>query len=165
MVDILEGIFELLDEFKDVFWAIGYFGWQISTLYGLYVAYQHSIIYAILFFILFTLSGWLNHEILKDWIHDLRPANGIEFLASEKIRRRTNGMPSGHTQQTAFALTIAYLLTHKYLYESIGLFGLTLVQRLVFRNHTLAQLIVGGALGLLLGYGSYYVMRFIEKNI
>lgn len=163
MIDLLEGVFELLDEFKDLFWAIGYFGWQIATVYGLYVAYQQDIIYAILFFILFLLSGWLNHEILKDLIHDLRPTDGIVFLASEKIRKRTNGMPSGHAQQTAFALTIAYLFTHKYLLESIALFVLTLVQRFVFRNHTLPQLIAGGVLGILLGYGSYYIMHYGEN--
>jgi membrane-associated phospholipid phosphatase len=119
----------------------------------------------VLFFILFSLSGYLNHVVLKDVIQDLRPADGIVFLASEKIRKRTNGMPSGHAQQTAFALTIAYLFTHKHLMVSIALFALTVLQRFVFRNHTLPQLIAGGALGLVLGYASYHIMRYLEKPI
>jgi len=162
---ILEGVTELFDQMIDLFWGIGYFGWQIATVYALYVAYEQDFIYAVLFFILFSLSGYLNHVVLKDVIQDLRPADGIVFLASEKIRKRTNGMPSGHAQQTAFALTIAYLFTHKHLMVSIALFALTVLQRFVFRNHTLPQLIAGGALGLVLGYASYHIMRYLEKPI
>jgi membrane-associated phospholipid phosphatase len=74
-------------------------------------------------------------------------------------------MPSGHAQQTAFALTIAYLFTHKHLMVSIALFALTVLQRFVFRNHTLPQLIAGGVLGFVLGYASYHIMRYLEKPI
>jgi len=162
---ILEGVTELFDQLVDLFWGIGYFGWQIATVYALYVAYEQDFIYAVLFFILFSFSGYLNHVVLKDVIQDLRPADGIVFLASEKIRKRTNGMPSGHAQQTAFALTIAYLFTHKHLMVSIALFALTVLQRFVFRNHTLPQLIAGGVLGFVLGYASYHIMRYLEKPI
>lgn len=162
---IIEGVVELIEQFYDLFWAIGYFGWQIATLYALVVCYQKDFIYSILFFVLFSLSGWINHAVLKELIFDLRPANGIPFLAAEKIRKRTNGMPSGHAQQTAFALTVAYLFTNKYLYESLALFLLTVVQRFVFRNHTLPQLIAGGAFGFILGYSAFYVMNYLEKPI
>lgn len=161
----LEGVSELFDQFVDLFWGIGYFGWQIATAYALYVAYEQDVIYSILFFFLFGLSGYLNHVVLKYVIHDLRPANGVEFLASEKIRKRTNGMPSGHAQQTAFALTVAYLFTRKYLMLSIGLFALTVLQRFIFRNHTLPQLLAGGILGLGLGYVAFHVMQYLEKPI
>jgi membrane-associated phospholipid phosphatase len=160
---ILKGASELMEHFTEFFWSIGYFGWQIATLYALYVCYHQDINYAILFFILFLLSGWLNHEVLKKWIYSLRPSNPTLFLASEVIRKTNNGMPSGHAQQTAFALTIAYLFTHQYLGASILLFLLTLTQRLVYKNHTLSQLLVGGIVGLLLGYTSFYVMRYVEK--
>jgi len=74
-------------------------------------------------------------------------------------------MPSGHTQQTAFALTIAYLFSKKNLYLSIGLFILTVIQRYVFRNHTLIQLVVGGIIGIILGYIFFYIILYIEKKI
>jgi acid phosphatase family membrane protein YuiD len=160
---IIKGLTELFDEFIDLFWGVGYFGWQIATAYALYVSFQQDFIYAVFFFILFSLSGYLNHAVLKDLIQDPRPADGVVFLASEKIRKRTNGMPSGHAQQTAFALTIAYLFTHKHLMISVALFSLTVLQRFIFRNHTLPQLIAGGALGFVLGYASYYIMRYLEK--
>ena len=162
---ILEDINHLFTQFIDFFWAIGYFGWQIATIYSIYIVYQYSIIYSILFSILFIVSGWFNHKILKKFINDLRPSNGIIFLASEKINKITNGMPSGHTQQTAFALTIAYLFSNKNLYPSIGLFILTAIQRYVYRNHTLIQLVVGGIVGFILGYISFYIMHYIKKII
>ena len=123
------------------------------------------IIYSILFGILFLLSGWFNHKILKKFINNLRPSNGIIFLASDRINKVTNGMPSGHTQQTAFALTIAYLFSKKNIYPSIVLLLLTAVQRYVYRNHTLIQLLVGGIIGILLGYICFYIMLYIEQKI
>jgi membrane-associated phospholipid phosphatase len=162
---MLEGVKELTDQFADFFWGVGYFGWQIATVYALFVAYKVDISYSLLFLGLFLFSGWLNHKVLKKFIFDLRPNNYILFLQSEKVRKNTNGMPSGHAQQTAFALTIAYLITNKYLYQSIALLVLTLLQRYVYRNHTFYQLLAGTILGVILGYVSYYVMNFLERRI
>jgi len=73
-----------------------------------------------------------------------------------------NGMPSGHAQMTAFGLTVAYLFTHQYLYQSIFLFILTILQRFVFNNHTLLQLCVGSILGITIGVLFYEIVkRFI----
>ena len=162
--DIFSGVIKLFFEIKILFWAIGYFGWQIATLYALYVSYHHSYEYCFLFFILFAFSGWLNHNLLKNTIHDLRPANPIPFLDSDEFMKRTNGMPSGHAQQTAFALTVAYKITNKYLYESMALLILTVVQRYVYRNHTIPQLIAGSVLGFILGHIGVFIMDYIEKH-
>jgi membrane-associated phospholipid phosphatase len=78
--------------------------------------------------------------------------------------KRANGMPSGHAQQTAFALTVAYKMTKKMLYPSILLFLLTVVQRYVYRNHTIAQLAAGSVLGIILGCIGIYVMDYIEHH-
>jgi membrane-associated phospholipid phosphatase len=164
-MNFLNGIFELFEQLSDLFWAVGYFSWQIATVYAIYVVYTYDFNYSILFLILFLLSGYLNHVVLKEMIHSLRPPGEIKFLAFKKNKPRNNGMPSGHTQQTAFALTIAYLFTHKNLMLSIGLFLLTVLQRYVFRNHTLSQLFAGGILGVVLGYISFYVMIYLEIPI
>jgi membrane-associated phospholipid phosphatase len=156
---------KLTDEFKDFFWAFGYFGWQLATIYALYVAYGLGVNYMVLFIIFFLLSGLLNHSVLKKFIKDLRPLDSAPFIASEKFRKRTNGMPSGHAQQTAFALTFAYLLTNKFFYLSILIFVLTVVQRYVFKNHTLPQLLAGGVLGCGLGFGSFFLLKFLVKPL
>jgi hypothetical protein len=158
-------VYHLFDQFKDFFWSLGYFGWQIATIYALYVTFSNDVNYSILFLILFLLTGWLNHKVLKNYIHNLRPADPVRFLAKETFKKRSNGMPSGHAQQTAFSLTIAYLFTHKLLYVSILLFALTALERYVYRNHSLPQLLAGGLLGCVLGFGSFHLMRFLEKRM
>jgi membrane-associated phospholipid phosphatase len=159
---VTNGIAHFLGEIKDFIWGVGYFGWQIAFVYGVFVSYQYmNIGYAILFLVLFLISGFINAKVLKRIIYDLRPSNSTPFLHSEVFRKRTNGMPSGHAQQTAFALTYSYLFTRKYLVESIALFLLTIVQRYIFNNHTIPQLLVGGVFGVLLGVASYYLVQYI----
>lgn len=164
-MNVGDGVTELYHRFTDFHWAIGYFGWQIATLYCLHVAFLANLNYAVLFVLLFLLSGWLNHAVFKEWIHDLRPSNGRQFLVTDVIKKGAYGMPSGHVQQTAFALTIAYLFTGDYLFTSLWLFGVTVAQRYVYRNHTLSQLAAGGVAGVFLGVSAFYVMRFAEDKM
>jgi len=74
-------------------------------------------------------------------------------------------MPSGHAQLTAFGLTFAYLLTGARLYESLALFGLTILQRHIYQNHTILQLFVGSLVGELSAYVIYEVLKVVEKKI
>jgi len=173
----MEKLMNLYKETKDFFWGIGYFGWHIAVLYTIIVCYYHSIGYMILFIILLLLFGEFN-KVLKIWIKNPRPFKYILFLANEKVNEkikerenklkqqyRVNGMPSGHTQISSFALTIAYLITHKYLYQSIGLFIIIFIQRYVFKNHTILQLFVGGVFGVIIGILSFKIMNLIEYNL
>lgn len=163
MKDLPERLDELYGYFVEFFWGIGFFGWHISTLYALFVSYNYSDVYFVTYIITFLLSGWVNHDVLKNYIHDPRPLDSKPFLSSEKFRKVTNGMPSGHAQQTAFSLTFAYLLSGKYLNESIALFLITVIQRFVFKNHTAPQLIVGSIIGVALGYAVIYLLKHYEK--
>jgi membrane-associated phospholipid phosphatase len=156
---------EITEQITDFFWGIGYFGPQIAIFYTLFITLQISIVYGVSYLVFYILSLWLNHNVLKKVIYDLRPKNYILYLQTEKARKVDNGMPSGHTQATAFCLTIAYLITNKYLYQSIALLLITFLQRYMFRNHTFNQLLVGTILGVILGYVSYYVMNLLEKRI
>lgn len=163
-IELSKGLDELIEHYTDFFWGIGFFGWQISSIYALYICYLHSILSCIIFLFIFILSGWMNHIILKNYINDLRPADSTPFLSSEHFRKRTNGMPSGHAQLTAYALSLAYLLSNKYLYESIAIFAITIYQRYIFKNHTIPQLFVGSVIGFIIGYLTYLLILFIEKN-
>ena len=73
-------------------------------------------------------------------------------------------MPSGHAQLTAFSLTFAYLLSGKRFYESLFLFGITILQRHVFHNHTIPQLFVGSIIGVALGYIIFYFLKWYDKK-
>ncbi len=162
-IDILDRIQELINHITDLFWGIGFFGWQISTVYTMYISSMHSILYFIIYLSVFLFSGWMNHAVLKDYIHDPRPKDSIPFLASEKFKRITNGMPSGHAQQTAFSLTFAYLICGKRFYESWLLFLITILQRYMYKNHTLMQLVVGSIIGFILAYITVYFIDLWEK--
>jgi len=158
----------LYQEFYNFFCSIGFFGWQIATIYALFVCVNINLFFAATFMGFFLSGGWLNHQVFKRYISDLRPKNYIPFLASENVNfyRQSNGMPSGHTQQTAFALTIAYLFTNKNLLPSLILFAITFWQRFHFKNHTFLQLLAGGLIGTTLGVISYHLMRqlFYKRN-
>jgi membrane-associated phospholipid phosphatase len=158
-IKIGKGLSELGEHFVDLFWGIGYFGWQLSTVYAMYVSFIFSWVYFLAFVIVFLLSGWVNHAVLKDYINDPRPADSTPFLASEHFKKRVNGMPSGHAQQTAFSLTFAYLLTGRRFYESLAIFSITIIQRYVFKNHTAQQLFVGSILGFMIAYLTVYVLN------
>jgi len=155
---------ELYEHFEDFFWAIGYFGWQESAVYALYVSYLISWFDMLVFIVVFLMSGWLNHTLLKNYIYDPRPKESKAFLATEHIKLHTNGMPSGHAQLTAFSLVYAYLLTGRRFYESLALFGLTIFQRYIYKNHTLAQLVAGSVLGIVTAYATIYFLKFVKKR-
>jgi hypothetical protein len=159
----IKGVIELYDHFVDFFWGVGYFGWQISTVYAMYVSLIFSWIHFITFVLVFVLSGWVNHAVLKDYINDPRPLDSAPFLSSEHFKKRVNGMPSGHAQQTAFSLTFAYLLTGRRFYESWMLFLVTVLQRYVYKNHTLPQLAVGGVLGFAIAHLTVFLLTKLKN--
>jgi len=154
----------LIEHYVDLFWGIGYFGWQISSLYGLYISFLHSFVSSIIFIFVLLFSGWANHVILKNYINDPRPVDSTPFLSSEHFRKKVNGMPSGHAQLTAYSLVLAYLLSHKNLYQSLALFFITIYQRYIYKNHTIPQLFVGSIIGIIVGYLTYYIITYLDNN-
>jgi len=147
-------------QFSQFFWGIGYFGWQIAAIYAFIVLYSIHSLYAIYFFIVFSIFGLLN-KFTKYWFISPRPKNCIKFLATEQCKEGANGMPSGHAQFTVFSLTVAYLFTYDYLFQSIALFLITIVQRVVYHNHTILQLLVGSIIGFVLGICFYNIINEI----
>jgi len=156
---LLDKVHDLYEHFASFFWGIGYFGWQASATYALYVSYLVSWIDMVVFALVFVLSGWVNHIVLKNYINDPRPAGSMAFLANEHIKLHQNGMPSGHAQLTAYSLVFSYLYSGRYLYESIALFAVTIFQRFMFKNHTAAQLFAGSVLGVAVAYFTVYVLK------
>lgn len=159
----MKNFIELYEQFEYLFWGIGYFGWQLSAVYALYVTFNYSLIAFVMYIVVFLFSGWTNHLVLKDYIKDPRPTDSKPFLASEHFKKHTNGMPSGHAQQTAFSLMFSYLLTGRFLYESLALFILTVAQRYVYKNHTALQLLVGALLGGFIAYITFYIFKQLSK--
>jgi membrane-associated phospholipid phosphatase len=158
-IPFLDKLHDLYEHFEDFFWGVGYFGWQASAVYALYISYLVSWIDMVVFALVFVLSGWVNHIVLKNYINDPRPSGSMAFLANEHIKLHQNGMPSGHAQLTAYSLVFSYLYSGRYLYESIALFAVTILQRFIFKNHTAAQLFAGSVLGVAIAYFTVYVLK------
>jgi len=74
-------------------------------------------------------------------------------------------MPSGHAQLTAYSLVFSYLYSGRYLYESIALFAVTILQRFIFKNHTATQLLAGSVLGIAVAYFTVYVLKKSKSYI
>jgi membrane-associated phospholipid phosphatase len=95
-------------------------------------------------------------EQVKEVIRDPRPDEPVKFLNTNRFnsgrpgeqKGRSYGMPSGHASGVAFTLTFVYLMTYKYLLPSIAFLGITVTERFMFKNHTLAQLVAGTILGV-----------------
>lgn len=92
-----------------------------------------------------VLSLFLNRAI-KNAVQQKRPPDCPKFL------RKSFGMPSGHTQTASFATAFVWLSASNI--QKIVLAALvvaTMVQRVVSKAHTVAQVGVGLLVGSLLG--------------
>lgn len=91
------------------------------------------------------LSLFLNRAI-KNCVQQKRPPECPKFL------RRSFGMPSGHTQTASFATAFVWQSVSKMQKLILAALVLaTMVQRVVSRAHTVAQVCVGLLVGSLLG--------------
>ena len=114
------------------------------------------------YYIFGTFANIILNIFLKLIIKEARPdkdqtlinignANGKRFGSD------IYGMPSGHAQNCAFNFMYITLIFNSpwisCLYLVIGV--ITLVQRYMYNNHTILQLIIGIIVGLLVGYIVY----------
>jgi membrane-associated phospholipid phosphatase len=107
--------------------------------------------------------NYLSNLLLKSIIKQPRPNENealfnIHVLHHKHIGIERYGMPSRHAQLAVFSTIFIYLSlqSHKYI-KPIFLFFIiisiiTCSQRVVFNEHTVAQVLVGGACGAVLAY-------------
>ena len=76
------------------------------------------------------------------------------------------GMPSGHAQAVISELTFIALYFKSPIITAISALqsGLTLWQRYTTRRHSINQLVVGSAIGIVIGLSFYKVIPFISKD-
>lgn len=108
--------------------------------------------------------------VLKRWIAEPRPCvNNEQFKILMKhpstVPTEMFGMPSGHAQLFAFSLLYVVLSTHQwYIYTIYSLaFVASCIQRVWTRAHTIVQVVVGSAIGVILAYGIYRVVVSLIK--
>jgi membrane-associated phospholipid phosphatase len=161
------GLF-LIDKYTDFLYGIGFFSEIIMPIMVVYLLYSKWFSISI-FFVGYIINSLFN-IFLKGFIQDRRPSNPIAFLANEKFTKSGSqyyGMPSGHSQNVFYCISYLYSSIPKQidwviLSFIIGL--LTVIERYIFHNHTIRQLIVGAILGFLIGSISFSIGKYIQKD-
>ena len=125
------------------------------------------------FYIAGTILNNILNIILKLFIKEPRPSKDKKFIEigvtnDILISLDKFGMPSGHAQCCGFSLAFITLvfnnpiITTLYLIITLA----TLMQRYLYNNHTVLQLIVGFIIGIFFGYITYlFGSKYITGNI
>jgi len=150
---------------KDTIAYIGFMGPIITTLItGISLLENPPYLFSFIF------GSLLNNAIigvLKLTIKQPRPTNPLQYIDDSSIRgANIYGMPSGHAQITAFAITTLYLTKGPIQWILVSLFigALTLYQRWSFRRHTIEQLTVGTIIGASFAYLIFWITKnYLER--
>jgi len=151
----------ITDKIRDIIAYIGFTGPIITSLIT-----TISLLEKTPYLFSFIFGSLLNYKLigtLKTAIKQPRPSNPLHYIDDSTIQgANIYGMPSGHAQITAFAITTLYLTRGPQLWILVSLFigALTLYQRWSFRRHTIEQLIIG----TIMGASFAYILFWITKN-
>lgn len=126
-----------------------------------------------------TVLNLLINSLVKMLLKNPRPKEDLligvsdyEFGLSDTGKRQgldRYGMPSGHAQTTAFTLAfmapILTSVTHHLFALYIAIATITTVQRVAYKHHTMAQILVGLILGGGFGVAAYHMAKRRAKGI
>lgn len=144
---------------------IGFFGPFILILINIYNLLSQPY-YLFGYLISLIMNSGIN-KTLKNIIREPRPHNDINF-ADFEIHNGADvyGMPSGHSQSTTFSTVYIYLVQKStwLLLFNIVVLMLTILQRWNYRKHTIAQLLVGTIVGIVVGSISYITIKKIIET-
>jgi len=116
-------------------------------------------VHPIVYLLSLLLSLFLNRAI-KTTLQQKRPSDCPKFL------RKSFGMPSGHTQTASFATAFVWQsITKMQQLVLAALVVATMVQRVVSKAHTVAQVGVGLLVGSLLGVVTSRVASKMPKVV
>jgi len=152
---------------------LGFFGPFVLFLVSI-ILLRNKPTYLYIYIIGMFLNSIINY-LLKGLIQEPRPSEDVQVfnmeLNSKKINGETlgfhrYGMPSGHAQSVFFSLAYI-LLTIKnrwvwFAYFLVCFF--TIYQRVLYKNHSVSQIVVGALFGFLIGYGFVYYAKHVLKG-
>jgi len=162
---------------KNIMTYTGLYGPLILFFFSLYVL-RHKRNFLIYYSFGFFINVLLN-LVLKKLIQQPRPREDIHVpniipTNGKRYGYDVYGMPSGHAQTVFYSITFTYLvLTNKFrdfkwswtllLFLLIGL--ITLFQRVLYKNHTILQVLVGSLIGTGIAYIFFVgAQRKMEKS-
>ena len=147
----------------------GFYGPYVLFLVSLYFLLSKEI-YLKLFVVGYFLNALFN-IILKYFIQEPRPNRDIhQFNALKEHNKHIPfnwyGMPSGHAQMSLYCTIYVYNATKNlYILLFFSLMSMiTIIQRVYYKKHTIAQCFVGSVVGSLVGYLFYIWTRNYLSN-
>jgi membrane-associated phospholipid phosphatase len=121
----------------------------------------------LVFYVIGAVLNYLLNSILKLVFKQPRPTENMKLFQLEMNRRETIdwreyerfGMPSGHSQETVFSLIYIIMVLQNTKISALFLIIMlfTMFQRIYTNKHTFLQVLVGGIIGLCMGYLFYYL--------
>ena len=132
---------------------IGYYGPNISDGVNIFF---FSIFYKSLWF--YVIFGILISRLINAILKKIFRVERQKQIPFHGHIAKCYAMPSGHSQAVTYCATLMYFF-NKYLFIMLALIALsTMRQRYVYRNHTIPQIIIGGIIGVILGYITYLLI-------
>jgi membrane-associated phospholipid phosphatase len=151
--------------------GIGFFAPVI--LFGLSCLLLRHMSSYLKFYLVGTVLNNILNILLKLAIKEPRPSKDQKFIEigvtnGAIISFDKFGMPSGHAQNCSFSLAfITFVFNNPFIttiYLIISL--ISIMQRYMYNNHTVLQLIIGFIIGLIAGYLTYlFGSKHIMGNI
>jgi len=152
--------------YSDPLMFIGYFSPSIVfVIIIVYFLYYQKFFWLCVYVFLYIIN-YFSIKILQKLWKSPRPINGEQFMKNEFHNSEAYGMPSGHTQTILFSLVFFFMITRSIYWLILMLFiaVCTISQRLIYRKHTLLQIIIGGLIGSLYGYFTFLSINHYKKN-
>jgi len=160
MITLLSKLFNEFGNFGPVilFFLSTYLLWNNDNLFFYYIigVFLNAILNLIL-------KGLFQQprpsEDIKQF--NLALSHGKRFIFKNGMPHDIFGMPSGHSQTALFSTVFIYLALSKnnilYIYLISSL--ITMSQRVIYNYHTILQVLVGAAVGVVFSYFVYQMSR------
>jgi membrane-associated phospholipid phosphatase len=155
---------------KNLFNYIGNLGPLFLFFFSLFFLWNKENL--LFYYILGTFVNIILNLIIKGLVQQPRPLedeklfklalqNGNRFVFKDGIPFDIFGMPSGHAQYSLFSTMFIYLSLRRlnilYIYAIISI--ITLIQRVVYKYHTIFQIFVGSIIGIWMSYIFYILSQ------
>lgn len=159
----------MIDNIKKIFYNTGQYSYAILFFLSIFLLRDKSNLCFYYVFGIFV--NCLLNIVLKLVFKQPRPSEDPEkfkLMVQNSVKYKVShdifGMPSGHAQFAFFSLTFIYFTL---LNNDISLFYLfisllTICQRVIYKYHTIFQVIVGALVGSVFGY---FVFELAKENI
>jgi membrane-associated phospholipid phosphatase len=160
---------QAFENYSQFLYAVGFFSEIILFIMVASLLYSHPPFFVV--YLAALMVSTVINQVIKKWTKDPRPKNPHKFLAAEHFLpvKIAYGMPSGHAQETFFSVFFYYLVVRPawndpWLLTGVVICILCLIERFVFRNHTVAQLAVGALLGSAIAWIMYEGVQILPVN-